>query len=133
MSETIFTKIINREIPGHFIYEDDQCVAILDVFPAVTGQTLIIPKNPEPYAFALNDETYQHLFLVAKRIVAILDNELQTLRTCLVVEGFEVPHTHIKLYPVHDDTPLGMVLPNQHEGDPAQLAALAVQLRTALE
>lgn len=129
MSETIFTKIINREIPGHFIYEDNLCVAILDAFPAITGQTLVIPKQPEPYAFALDDTTYQHIFMVAKHIATVLDQELDTLRTCLVVEGFEVPHTHIKLYPVLDDTPLGKVLPNQHEGNSAELAALAERLR----
>ena len=49
MSESIFTKIINRDIPAHFVYEDDHCVAILDKFPAVKGQTLVIPKKKMPF------------------------------------------------------------------------------------
>ena len=65
---SIFTKIINREIPGHFLYEDDTCVAILDAFPAVRGQSLIIPKKHIGYAFDLDDDSYLHLFQVAKRI-----------------------------------------------------------------
>lgn len=132
MSDTIFTKIIAGEVPGHFVYQDDICVAILDVFPAVTGQTLVIPKQPEPYAFALDEATYQHIFMIAKKIATVLDTELATERTCLVVEGFEVPHTHIKLYPMPDTTPLGHVMPNQTEGDPIELAALAETLKARL-
>ncbi|MAZ29659.1 HIT family protein [bacterium] len=132
MSETIFTKIINREIPGHFIYEDEVCVAILDAFPAVAGQTLVIPREPVDYVFDLDDATYLHVFAVAKKIATALDIELKTERTCMVLEGFEVPHAHLKLYPVPDTTPLGQVLPNQTKGDPESLAALATQLKTAL-
>lgn len=132
MPETIFTKIINREIPGHFIYEDEVCVALLDAFPAVPGQTLVIPREPVAYLFDLPDATYRHLFAITKNIASVLDAEFETERTCLVVEGFEVPHTHIKLYPVRDTTPLGQILPNQTEGDPEVLAALASKLRTQL-
>ena len=132
MSDTIFTKIIKREIPGHFIYEDEICVAILDAFPSVPGQTLVIPRVPESYVFDLDDATYQHCFMVAKRLAAVLDTELKTERTCIVVEGFEVPHTHIKLYPVPDTTPLGQILPQQQEADQTELAALADRLRPQL-
>ncbi|HMA78578.1 MAG TPA: HIT family protein [Candidatus Paceibacterota bacterium] len=132
MSETIFTKIINGDIPGHFIYEDDTCVAILDAFPAVRGQSLVIPKQPEPYVFALPEDVYQHLFLVAKRISTVLDTELDTVRTCLVVEGFEVPHTHIKLYPMREETPLGAIMQQQTEANQAELATLAQTLKTQL-
>lgn len=96
---TIFTKIINREIPAHIVYEDDVCIVILDKFPAITGQTLIIPRNPVDYYFDLDDETLVHLLAVSKKIAKALDTVYQTLRTCLVIEGFEVPHVHIKLYP----------------------------------
>lgn len=132
MTDTIFTKIINREIPGHFIYEDETCVAILDAFPAVPGQTLVIPRKVEDYVFALDDTTYQHLFAVAKRIALALDAALDTERTCMVLEGFEVPHAHLKLYPVPDTTPLGQVLPQQHEADDDELAELAEKIKRDL-
>ncbi|MEL6803830.1 MAG: HIT family protein, partial [Bacteroidota bacterium] len=100
MSESIFSKIIKREIPAHFIYEDEHCVAILDKFPAVKGQSLVIPKHETDYAFDLDDDTYIHLFKTAKKIANASDKALAAKRTCLVVEGFEVPHVHIKIYPM---------------------------------
>jgi len=97
---TIFTKIINREIAGRFVYEDDICVVLMDKFPAVEGQTLVIPKLEVSYIFDLPTDIYQHLFSVAKEIAKASDETFNTFRTCLVVEGFEVPHVHIKLYPM---------------------------------
>lgn len=100
MEDSIFTKIIRKEIPGAFVYEDDVCIGIIDKFPETEGKTLIIPKKQVDYIFDLDDETYQHLFDVAKKISKALDKTFKTERTCLLVEGFEVPHVHIKLYPV---------------------------------
>jgi histidine triad (HIT) family protein len=110
---SIFTKIINREIPGHFVYEDHLCVAILDKFPAIPGQTLIIPKAEIDYIVDLDEETYVHICSIAKKVARVLDEVFMTKRTCFVVEGFEVPHVHIKLYPMQNTTPpLGSLLPN---------------------
>jgi len=113
---TIFSKIINREIPGQFIYEDEVCVVLLDKFPAITGQVLVIPKKEMDYIFDLDEETYSHLFTVAKKVGSALDKTYDTTRTCLVVEGFEVPHVHIKLYPMtKDDTSLDQTLKEAKE------------------
>lgn len=95
----IFDKIIAKEIPAQFVYEDDVCVAIMDKFPVVEGQVLIIPKICVDYFADLDDATYTHLLKVAKRVSKALDITYSTLRTCLLIEGFEVPHMHIKLYP----------------------------------
>lgn len=100
--KTIFERIIRGEIPSVKVYEDEVCIVIMDAFPGVTGQTLVIPRQPISYVFDLDDATYQHLFAVAKRITKAIDQALTPLRTCLVVEGFEVPHAHIKLYPMHE-------------------------------
>lgn len=133
MSESIFTKIINREIPGHFLYEDDVCVVILDKFPAVPGQALVIPHIEVAYAFDLDDTTYLHLATTAKKIAQVLDTTLETERTCLVIEGFDVPHVHFKLYPVADTkTPLGAIMPTGAEASDETLAALALQIKSAL-
>ena len=96
---TIFTKIIEGEIPGHFIYEDDICVAIMELFPNVEGQSLVILKREVDYAFDMTDDEYQHVFSVAKKIAKASDKAFGAERTCMVVEGFEVPHVHIRLYP----------------------------------
>lgn len=131
---SIFTKIINREVPGHFIYEDEFCVAILDKFPAVKGQSLIIPKKDVDYAFDLDDETYIHLFQVAKKVGKALDKALNAQRTCLVVEGFDVPHVHIKVFPMQNtEKALGAIMPEGKEAGDDELAVIATQIQAALE
>ena len=131
---SIFTKIINREIPGQFIYEDDTCVAILDKFPTVIGQSLVIPKKEIDYIFDLGDDTYQHIFSVAKKIAAASDRALNAARTCLVVEGLDVSHVHIKIYPLPDtDTPLGKRLHMGEERSDEELSVVATQIQAALE
>lgn len=134
MSETIFTKIINRDIPGHFVYEDEHCVAILDKFPAVKGQSLVIPKKEIDYAFDLDDDTYIHLFKIAKMIGRASDSAFNAQRTCLVVEGFDVPHVHIKIYPMQDtEKALGEILPTGEEAADEELAIAATQLIAAID
>lgn len=131
---SIFTKIINREIPGHFIYEDEFCVAILDKFPAVKGQSLVIPKKDIDYAFDLDDDSYIHLFKIAKTIAKASDKALNAVRTCLVVEGFDVPHVHIKIYPMQDtEKALGAIMPHGQEASDEDLAIVATQIIAALE
>lgn len=133
MADSIFSKIIRREIPAHFVYEDDTCVVILDKFPTIEGQSLVIPKQEVDYAFDLDNETYLHLFEVAKRVAKALDATLDTERTCLVVEGFEVPHTHIKLYPMpKGSTKLSGALTAGTEASDETLATLADKIKSAL-
>lgn len=130
---TIFTKIINQEIPGHFVYEDDVCVVLMDKFPAVPGQLMVVPREEVAYAFDLEDETYLHICMIAKLVAKALDAVFQTERTCLVIEGFEVPHVHIKLYPMTEVEPLGAVMPKQKEASDDELAQQAARIKMTLE
>lgn len=132
---TIFTQIINREIPSHFIYEDDHCVAIMDKFPAVPGQSLVILKREVDYLFDISDRDYGHLMKVAKQIALASDQAFAAARTCLVVEGFEVPHVHIKLYPIKevtDGTSLNSLTSDFEEADDTTLAEQAAAIKAAL-
>jgi len=134
MAKSIFSQIIDREVPAHIIYEDDDCIAILDKFPTVKGQSLVIPKHEIDYAFDLDDDTYIHLFKVAKKVGRASDNALVAERTCLVVEGFDVPHVHIKIYPLREeDKPLGAKIAMGEEANEEELAAVATQIQAALE
>jgi histidine triad (HIT) family protein len=131
---TIFTKIINKEIPGSFIYEDDVCAVFMDAFPAIPGQVLVVPKEEVEYAFDLPDETYLHLCAVAKLVAKALDSVFQTERTCLVIEGFEVPHVHMKLYPMtSEEEPLGALMTKQKEADAETLHTQAMRIKMSLE
>jgi histidine triad (HIT) family protein len=123
---SIFTKIINREIPAHIVYEDDVCIVILDKFPGINGQSLVIPKLQVSYIFDLDDTIYQHVLIVAKKIAVALDAVFNTERTCLVIEGFEVPHVHIKLYPMQSHTPsLSHILVSTAEASNEDLERIA--------
>jgi histidine triad (HIT) family protein len=130
---SIFSKIIAREIPAQFVYEDDICVVVMDKFPAVAGQTLVIPKLELDYAFDLPDDIYQHIFAVAKKIAKASDLTFNTVRTCLVVEGFEVPHVHIKLYPmIHTDKNLTEVAHKSEMKSDEELQIQADKIRAVL-
>ena len=102
MEKTIFEKIIDREIPAGIIYEDDKCICIVDKFPTTKGQTLIISKKVVDSVFDLSEDNYVHMFEIAKKIKKASEKALTPNRVCLVIEGFEVPHAHIKLFPVYD-------------------------------
>lgn len=130
---TIFSKIIAREIPGQFVYEDDVCAVLMDKFPSVPGQTLVVSKREVDYLFDLTDEEYTHLCAVAKRIALASDTAFNTVRSCLVVEGFEVPHVHIKIYPMtKTDTGLGTVISQTTEVADAELKGQAEHIKAVL-
>jgi histidine triad (HIT) family protein len=123
---TIFTKIIEGELPGFFVYQDEVCVVIMDKYPAVVGQSMVILRREAPYLFDLTEAEYQHLFSVAKRVAKASDAIFEVDRSCIVVEGFEVPHVHIKVYPMPNTaTSLGNVMCERiraHDEDLAEQA-----------
>ena len=95
---SIFSKIVAGEIPCYKIYEDEICLAFLDINPEEKGHTLIIPKIEVDKIYDLDDETYTHLFAVAKKLMKNMDEKLGT-RTLMKVIGVDVPHAHIHLIP----------------------------------
>lgn len=104
MEDSIFTKIIKRELPGEIVYEDEMVAGILNLFPTIEGEMMVIPKEQVAYFADLDDTTYVHLMSVVKRMAKVLDEAFNTLRTCVVIEGFDVPHVHVRLYPVQTGT-----------------------------
>jgi histidine triad (HIT) family protein len=102
MEDCIFCKIAEGKLPSYKILEDDEHLAFLDIYPIVKGQTLVITKKHfDSYQFDLPDDVYTKLFLFAKKVGKILEKALGAKRVFLVVEGMEVKHIHIKLYPVY--------------------------------
>jgi histidine triad (HIT) family protein len=110
--KTIFQKIIDREIPGVFVYEDEKVVALMDKFPAISGQVLVIPKKAVDYVFDMENEDYEYLFKIAKKIGPAMHKAFKAKRVCMLIEGFHVPHVHIKMYPVKEGESLEI-----HMGD----------------
>ncbi len=98
---TIFSKIVNGEIPCYKIAENDNFFAFLDINPLAKGHTLVIPKQETDYIFNLNDELYQGLFLFSKKIALAIEKVIPCKRIGIAVIGLEVPHAHIHLVPMN--------------------------------
>jgi histidine triad (HIT) family protein len=99
--DTIFTKIINREISAYIIEENDDFIAFLDMFPLAQGHTLVVPKKQVDYIFDLDDETYSRLWEFAKNISDKVNTAINCKRVGVAVIGLEVPHAHIHLVPLN--------------------------------
>ncbi len=107
MGDCIFCKIANGEVPCAKLYEDPKVLVFLDAFPSVEGQSLVISKKHYSSYFAkLPDSVFSELLLVAKKVAKHVDSVYKNTRTCLIIEGFQVDHVHIKLYPVVIGKPL---------------------------
>lgn len=101
MEASIFTKIVNGEIPAYKIAEDDRYLAFLDVFPTTKGHTLVIPKQQTDYIFDLEDELYLGLMAFAKKVAAAVEKAVPCKRIGVAVVGLEVPHAHVHLIPIN--------------------------------
>jgi len=99
MADSIFTRIINGEIPAHKIYEDDTVLAFLDIQPVQPGHTLVIPKKQVEFLWDLNDDDYQAVMAAAKRIALHLRETLGVAYVGEEVVGVDVPHAHVHLIP----------------------------------
>ncbi len=96
---TVFQKIIDGEIPSNKIYEDDKVVAFLDIYPAVPGHTLVVPKNPIEFVWDLPDDDYLALLAASKKIALHMREVLPQKYVHMSVVGTDVPHAHIHLIP----------------------------------
>jgi histidine triad (HIT) family protein len=101
---TIFTKIINGEIPCYKIAENEKCFAFLDINPLAKGHTLVIPKAEIDYILDIEDELLTELALFAKKVAKAIEKAIPCKRIGFAVLGLEVPHTHIHLVPMHSET-----------------------------
>lgn len=98
---TIFTKIVNGEIPSHKIAEDENFLAFLDITPLVEGHVLVIPKKEIDYIFDLDDQLLSGLMIFAKKIAPAIQQAIPCKRIGVSVIGLEVPHTHVHLIPLN--------------------------------
>lgn len=97
---SIFTRIVQGEIPSYKIAEDEQFYAFLDINPLSKGHTLVIPKKEIDYIFDLEDELLSELHLFAKKVAKAIENTIDCKRIGVVVYGLDVPHAHIHLIPL---------------------------------
>jgi histidine triad (HIT) family protein len=128
---SIFTKIVNREIPAHIVAETNDYLAFLDINPLAEGHTLVIPKKEVDYLFDLDDETYTGLQIFAKIIAKGIEKAIPCARIGVTVIGLEVPHAHIHLVPINGVNDMNFSKPKlklSHE----ELAGIAGRIKEAL-
>jgi Diadenosine tetraphosphate (Ap4A) hydrolase and other HIT family hydrolases len=97
---SIFTKIINKEIPAHIIAENDSFIAFLDVFPLALGHVLVVPKKEIDYIFSIEDTLLAEMMVFSKKIALAIEQAIPCKRVGVAVIGLEVPHAHIHLIPL---------------------------------
>ena len=99
---SIFTKIIDGEIPSYKIAENDKFLAFLDVMPLSLGHTLVVPKQEIDYLYDLSDELLGELFVFSKKVAKKLEKAIDCQRIGVSVIGLEVPHAHVHLIPINN-------------------------------
>ena len=123
---SLFTKIINGELPCHKVWEDEHHFAFLDIRPAQPGHTLVVPKCEVDYLFDMDEEQHAALWGAARTVAKRMKQQLGCERVVVTVIGWEVPHVHIHLIPTNSLGEVGM--PPSVEVAPGEMLALAERL-----
>lgn len=125
---SIFTKIINREIPAQIIAEDDRHIAFLDIMPLVKGHVLVVPKKEVDYIFDMESNELADLHLFAQKVAKAMDKTIKCTRIGVAVIGLEVPHVHIHLVPLRTMDDINFTRPKL-KLTPEELAEVAEVIR----
>jgi histidine triad (HIT) family protein len=124
---TLFTRIVNGEIPCYKVAETDRFLAFLDITPRTKGHTLCIPKQEIDYIFDMEDADLGDLMVFSKKVAAALKTVVPCIKVGVAVVGLEVPHTHVHLFPMNAMSDFGFGTPPVlMSGE--ELAALAAQI-----
>jgi len=129
---TVFTRIIDGELPGRFVWRDDRCVAFLSINPLNPGHTLVVPRQEVDHWLDLDDALAAHLTAVARRIGEAQMQAFSPKRVGLMIAGLEVPHVHLHVVPVNGLHDLDFARAEKAP-DPKGLDAAAEKIRAALK
>ncbi len=128
---SVFTKIVNREIPAHIVAETDEFLAFLDINSLTKGHTLAIPKQEIDYLFDLPDNLYIGLQVFAREVAKAIHKTMDCERVGTAVVGLEVPHAHIHLVPIKSISDLDFSRPKLKLSD-EELAGIAKTIKSAI-
>jgi histidine triad (HIT) family protein len=128
---SVFTRIIDGELPGHFVWRDDRCVAFLSIAPLQPGHTLVVPRVEVDHWIDLDPGLNAHLVAVAQEIGRAQQEVFRPARIGLMIAGLEVPHVHLHVVPIRGvhDLDFGNA---RHGTPPEELADAAARLRAGL-
>ncbi|MCB0988210.1 MAG: HIT family protein [Acidimicrobiales bacterium] len=128
---SLFTRIIDGELPGRFVHSDEQAVAFLTIAPLRPGHTLVVPRLEVDHWLDLDPDLAAHLMVVAQRIGRAQQVAFSPVRVGLMIAGLEVPHTHLHVVPIGSEADLDFARAD-HGATPEALDAAAERLRDAL-
>ncbi|WP_026181085.1 HIT family protein [Demetria terragena] len=128
---TLFTKIIEGEIPGHFVWQDDRCVAFLVIDPITDGHTIVVPRQEVDQWLDADPDLLHHLTSVAQHIGLAQRAAFEAPRVSLLTAGFEVPHLHLHVFPITGEADISFAQATRGQ-DQTLLAEQADRLRCAL-
>lgn len=100
---TIFTKIVNGEVPSYKIFENEHFYSFLDISPMTKGHTLVIPKKEVDYLFDIDDAMLSEMIVLSKKIAKAIEKTVECTRVGVMVVGLEMPHAHIHLIPIQNE------------------------------
>jgi histidine triad (HIT) family protein len=129
---TLFTRIINGEIPGHFVWRDDHCVAFLSIHPLRPGHTLVVSRAEVDHWLDLEPQLAAHLTTVAQSIGKALQRAFNPTKVGLMIAGLEVPHVHLHVVPIGGLHDLDFSRQDLN-AKPEELERAAVTVRSALQ
>lgn len=129
---SIFTKIINREIPAHIVAEDERYIAFLDINPLVLGHALVVPKQEVDFLFDLDDDTLAGINVFAKKVAHAIKKSVPCRRVGVAVIGLEVPHAHVHLIPMNTMNDINFTRPKLTPSS-AELTQVADAIRKAVK
>lgn len=124
---TLFTRILNKELPGHFVYEDDTCGVFLSIAPISTGHALVVPRQEADHWVDLDPETLSHCMGVAQKVAQAQMKAFSPRKIGVIVAGLEVPHTHIHLVPINQESDLDFAKAKEAESEALASAAAAIR------
>jgi histidine triad (HIT) family protein len=128
---SVFTKIIDGELPGRFVWRDERAVAFLTINPLRPGHTLVVPRAEVDHWLDLDPDLVAHLMAVAQSVGKAIQRAFKPTKVGLMIAGLEVPHTHLHVVPIHELRDLDFA--NQDKNPkPADLDRAAEAIRTAL-
>jgi diadenosine tetraphosphate (Ap4A) HIT family hydrolase len=127
---TVFSMIIAGDLPAHFVYRDDVCVAFMSIEPIRTGHTLVVPIEEVDHWIDLDEATLSHLVQVSQRIAGAIAVAYPSEKVGMMVAGLEVPHVHVHLIPI--DSPSDLDFSRATPADASELAIAAERIRDSM-
>lgn len=128
---TLFTQIINGDVPGKFVYKDEQVVAFMTISPITTGHTLVVPRQEINHWIDMPDDLAARVMTASQIVGRGIQAAFDPIKVGVMVAGLEVPHVHYHLIPIQQISDLNFALQNA-DTSPEELEAAAVKIRDAL-